>query len=154
MKLKDKLKEIVQRMIAGGCNLSVFLIESHKSAKIKSWHIGGDKEKRIEVNYFEPNISGSCSCFDHITLPQLLASPDAMKALINPSTVCEEEDCCNYNCLCKKSGCDITPNISECPDSTYYEFKRIGHKALDIIWDEGEQAAIDYLWEKLPKDES
>jgi hypothetical protein len=142
MKLKE-LKEIVQAMIDGGG------FKAHGRLMLDNYRVYAD-----EVFFFL--VKGGSVTY---TLADLLASPEAMR-------VFGEDEVCR-TCGAKKpdrlgigyshveNGRKVhktchQPNGKLYVDQLYIPaWKHHAHKALDIIWDEGEQAAIEYLYGQL-----
>lgn len=135
-----KLEKIVKAMIDGGWeedsskiwgNRSGFTIKNNK-VLFKCWYVDRPNRKRTYATY---------------SLPDLLASPDAMKVFGEELYCVVAGKLYCTTCLLKTGYCGFcsrVPNGQALP-----AWKHHAHKALDIIWDEGEEKAIEYLYNQL-----
>lgn len=141
---EQMLREIVRGGIDEGVNLNIFLIDSHKEAEIRDWYVAGEFKYRIEVKYFEPNISGSCTCFDHITIPDLLNDKDFMEAIYSTRIVCiRAGQLFDETCLLKTGKCGVCSRIPDGYAMTRHEY--IAARAINMNGDE----QIKFLYENM-----
>lgn len=121
-----KLEQIVPAMMNNG-----YMSEAD------SFEVLNHDSGLIEINFMNGVVLIDVKCFE-----QLLASPDAMKAIWKKGR----------ECMIDMWGkLDIEHFCGDCEKCMLYMAEAAYHrnKALDILWEEGQEKAIDYLYENL-----
>ena len=142
MKTQEKLKEIVEKMIAGGC---VHRIINVYGAEFTTFTISNSNEIRVRFGYYVHSKKGLLKRVCVRTLPDLLSGQDAMKALFG------EVGMCKY-CGCYEKGmyvCDRCNGTLKHHISAWLYHAQKAHEILLLTKSQDE--AITYLYEEMKR---